>query len=325
MPETKTVKRDFSRIGMALFVISIVSTVLQLVFTVIWTIFTVNKPIATAEWAMWLLTFAPIYLIAVPMGLAIMRPVSADKQPGVKLGGKRFWMLMLMCIAVMYIGNIIGTVLSAVLSGGTAENALLTMIDGSPLFTFLFAVLIAPVIEEYIFRKQIIDRLGKYGEKTAILLSALTFGLFHMNLFQFFYAFGLGVLFAYVYIRTRSLRYPVFMHMIINFQGSILAPWVLTKLDIEALERMASGDFDISLLPSMLPGLLIYMVYFTLLMVCVVAGLVLLIKSWKKREITSDAEEPAVKTVWCNAGMILFTVFCLLMSLFALFSGLLVA
>ena len=30
-------------------------------------------------------------------------------------------------------------------------------------------------------------RDGKFGEKTAVFLSALTFGLFHANLFQFFY------------------------------------------------------------------------------------------------------------------------------------------
>ena len=51
------------------------------------------------------------------------------------------------------------------------------------------------------------------------------FGLFHLNLFQFFYAFGLGLMFGYVYMRTSQLRYSIVMHMIINFNGSVLAPW----------------------------------------------------------------------------------------------------
>ena len=325
MPDTKIAKRDFSRIGMALFVIGIVTTVLQVLFSVLWNIFTINSPIATAEWATWILTFAPMYLIAVPIGIAMMRRVPVESQQPSKLSGKRFWSLMVMCLPVMYIGNIIGTLLSFILSGGTAENALLTMIDGNLLYTFVFAVLVAPVVEEYIFRKQIIDRLGKHGEKTAILFSALTFGLFHMNLFQFFYAFGLGVLFAYVYIRTKKLQYPILMHMLINFQGSILAPWVISKLDVEALEQLTAGEFDTSLLIEMLPGLSVYLIYSVLLMAGVVVGLILLINSWKKRQIHPAAQPVSVKTVWCNVGMILFTIFCVLMSLFSLFSALLLA
>ncbi len=61
------------------------------------------------------------------------------------------------------------------------------------------------------FRKEIIS-LRRYGEKTAIMFSALAFALFHMNVFQFFYAFGLGLMFGYVYTRTSRLRYSVAMH-----------------------------------------------------------------------------------------------------------------
>ena len=58
--------------------------------------------------------------------------------------------------------------------------------------------------------------MRRYGEKTAIVFSALAFALFHMNLFQFFYAFGLGLIFGYVYTRTSRLRYSVLMHMLID-------------------------------------------------------------------------------------------------------------
>ena len=46
-----------------------------------------------------------------------------------------------------------------------------------------------------------------------------------MNVFQFFYAFGLGLMFGYVYTRTSRLRYSVAMHMLINLNGSVLAHW----------------------------------------------------------------------------------------------------
>jgi membrane protease YdiL (CAAX protease family) len=221
----------------------------------------------------------------------------------------------------MYGGNLIGNILSSLLSGGTAENALLDYIMGNPLYSFIFTVLLAPFLEELIFRKQIIDRVGKYGEKTAILFSAITFGLFHMNLFQFFYAFGLGLLFAYVYTRTRMLRYPVIMHMIINFMGAVIAPALLNMLDLELLTSVDTLDVD--QLMEMLPGLLLYLGYSLLYLGGVIAGLVILIIRWKKRTLLpADQElEPgtAGKAVYLNLGVVLFTVFCLIMTVLALF------
>ena len=89
------------------------------------------------------------------------------------------------------------------------------------IWNVVFLVILGPIFEEWMFRKQLIDHTRKYGEKTAILLSGLAFGLFHMNLFQFFYAFLLGVMFGYIYMRTSKLRYSTAMHMIINFNGAV--------------------------------------------------------------------------------------------------------
>ena len=55
--------------------------------------------------------------------------------------------------------------------------------------TFLYMVICAPILEEYIFRKLIVDRTVKYGQGVAVVLSGLMFGLFHGNLNQFAYAF----------------------------------------------------------------------------------------------------------------------------------------
>lgn len=320
-------KKDFSRIGLSLFAIGAITAVLQMVFSWLWAVSVYGTPLANTQWVIWLITFAPLYLIAIPVGVLLMRPVPAEQAPSAKLGAKRFWALMLMCIPIMYAGNIIGTLLSMLLSGGTAENALLNYINGSPLYTMLVVVLIAPALEEYIFRKQIIDRLGRYGERTAILLSAVTFGLFHMNLFQFFYAFGLGLIFAYVYTRTQKLRYPVVMHMLINLNGSVIAPWIVNRVDMEAFQAIAAGEFDLAQLQDLLPGLLVYMGYSGLLMIAVIAGAVLLIIQWKKRQLLPASQElpggTAFKTAYLNLGMILFAVFCLVMIALSLFSGLL--
>lgn len=321
--ELRSARKDFSRLGWALLTIAAVASVLQIGITLLLEVFFPEGDVlAKYPWLMWPLTFVPMYLAAMPLGLLVFRRIPAEAAAPEKMSWKHFGILVLICMPIMYAGNIIGTFLSLLLSGGSAENVLMDFVVGNPLLTFLVAVLIAPFMEEYIFRKQIIDRCGKYGEVTAILVSASTFALFHMNLFQFFYAFGLGILMAYAYTRTRMLRYPVLMHMIINFMGSVLAPWILSLLDMAVLDSLASGQFDPELLASSLPGLLVYFGYAALLNVLYVAGFVLLIIRWKKRTILPAAQElpkgARFKTVWGNVGMILYFVFTLVFIVLAL-------
>lgn len=319
---TLQARKDFSRIGLSLLVIGIVSMVAQALAVLLWNRFLRFTALGDLEIMNWVLTFAPIYLIGIPSGLLIMKTVASEPRPVQKLGGKGFWMLMLMCIPIMYGGNLIGTVLSALLSGGSAQNPLMDYVMGNPLYSFLFAVVLAPLVEEYLFRKQIIDRVGKYGEKTAVLFSALTFALFHMNLFQFFYAFGLGVLFAYAYTRTRALRYSVAMHMIINCMGSVIAPMLLNNLDLDVLSAMESGTATSEQLLRFLPGLGAYLLYCMLLLAGVGLGALLLVRQWSKRRFSpTDCALPpkgAGKTVYGNAGVILFMLFCLIMIVLAL-------
>ena len=224
---------------------------------------------------------------------------------------------LLITFCLMYGGNIIGTLLSALLSGGMAENPLNDYaMDTSPL-KIVVMVILAPLIEEYVFRKQIIDRTRKYGEKMAVFLSALTFGLFHLNLFQFFYAFALGGLFAYIYLRTGRLRYPVLLHGIVNFLGSVVAPFMLSLVDMEALAQMdvnATAEQIIEQYGHMLPGLLVIMLYAMVLVGLAITGLVLLILKcrkliWK----TADTQLPkgiGIKTAYLNVGMIVYILLC---------------
>ena len=312
-------KKDFSRFGFALLAIAVITTLLQVLVVALFQ----YSPILENELMRWILTMAPMYLVGVPVGYLLIRRIPAETAEQQKLSFGRFWVLFLICLPIMYGGNLIGTCLSSLLSGGNAENVLLDYIMGNPLYSFLFTVLLAPFLEELIFRKLLIDRLGKYGEKTVLLFSAAAFGLFHMNLFQFFYAFGLGLIFAYVYIRTRRLRYPVIMHMIINFLGSVVAPLLLSLVDLDALTSLETGALAAEEMLAMLPGMLAYLGYLLVYLGCVIAGLVLLILRWKKRSFQASTQElpagAAFRGVYVNAGVISFAAFCLLMIVLALF------
>lgn len=315
----KGTRKTFSRIGLALSTIFIVSTILQaLWFGVFEQIPGIGNWLADSTWGMWLGTFVPMYVIGVPVGLLILKRVPGEAPQENKLGGKNFVIFLLISFFLMYGGNILGTMLSLLLSGGEAQNALMDYaMDTNPL-KILVMVILAPLIEEYIFRKKIIDRTRKYGEKAAVFLSAFAFGLFHMNLFQFFYAFGLGWLFAYIYMRTGRLRYSVMLHGIVNFLGSVVAPAILSMVDLEALAAMdpnATAEEIMVLYGDMLPGLVVYLLYAIALIGLAITGLVFLILKCRKL-VWRDAQcqlsgRRAVKTIYMNFGMVSFVLLSL--------------
>ena len=74
------------------------------------------------------------------------------------------------------------------------------------------------------FRKLLLERLRPYGERFALWISALCFGLFHGNLSQFFYACVIGLALGYVALRTGRVWQPMLLHAMINAVSTILVP-----------------------------------------------------------------------------------------------------
>ena len=155
-------------------------------------------------------------------------------------------------------------------------------------------------------------------------MSGLIFGLLHQNLYQFFYAFALGSLFAYVYIRTGRIRYTIILHGIVNFLGSVVAPAIVSLVDMEAVNELSAGNFSMELLMDILPGYSVLMLYSMALMGVSVLGLVLLIIK-ARRLVWKEAEQQlprkmALKAAFLNVGMIIYILICLAMIVLALFN-----
>lgn len=303
---TKQVKRAFSRLGFSLCAILALATLFQILLTVGVAIVEelVMAPwndFEIPDWVQWLVIFLPIYLVGMPVGYLLMKKVPATSAEPQKLGGKQFWLYALMCMPLMYGGNVIGSLMQALLSGGQASSGIeILALDTSPL-KVVFLVILAPIFEEFIFRKQLIDRTVCYGEKTAVLFSALMFALFHTNIQQFFYALGLGWIFGYVYLKTCDLRYSTLLHIMVNFLGTVVAPLVMSLCNLEADDSGLFGDMT---------GLWPMVIYGMLLISLSIAGLVVLI-AYRKNFIyqPTELELPKgnrFKVVYCNAGVIVF-------------------
>lgn len=81
----------------------------------------------------------------------------------------------------------------------------------------LKVVIMAPVIEEMIFRGVIMHGLMRNNSKfTAVFVSALLFALFHLNPWQFPATFVLGLVLGILMLRTRNIYLCILGHAINN-------------------------------------------------------------------------------------------------------------
>lgn len=307
-----TAKQQYKQIGKILLVFTILASVLQILFSILYkAVFKVTVDYNSILG--WIVTFAPIYLIAFPISLVMFKKLPVKKAEPQNTKFSRFLVYFIECIAIMYIGNIIGSFLSSALSDGEAINPLTEITSSNSFSQVLVVSIIAPIIEEIVFRKKIIDHTIMYGEKASIIYSAFTFALFHMNLYQFFYAFGLGLMFGYIYVKTRNIKYPIIIHVIINFFGGVVEPFILSQIDMTAIENI--NLLSESEIISMLIPLLILIVYSIVLIILVIIGVILLIKNRKKISFNQTEldipREEIVKTSFLNTYYVLFAVFCL--------------
>lgn len=309
--DIKEARRRFSTLGLGLFAIIVIASPLQIAAAALTD--RIYPDGGTPSWLLWLCTFAPMYLIAIPAGLLIMGRVPSSPRDRHSMSPGHFAVVAVISVFAMYAGNIIGNVVLMLISsitGSTPANPLLTYaMDDSAFLRLLVMVMIAPMIEEFVFRKTLIDKMSVYGEKLAVVASALIFGLFHGNLSQFFYAAALGLVFGYIYLKTGKLRYTVSLHMGINFLGGVVAPALLRRIDLDAI-----GDTDIldlAALKEFLLTLAPLAVYSLAMVVLSITGLVFLCANAKKitfhptpLELTRGLK---IKTALLNPGMLLFT------------------
>lgn len=85
------------------------------------------------------------------------------------------------------------------------------------LILLMFSSAVIPAFaEELLFRGALITHLKPYGKGTAVLVSALLFGVMHMNLSQLLYATAAGVVLGVVYVSTSSFWLCFLIHFANN-------------------------------------------------------------------------------------------------------------
>lgn len=276
----------------------------------------------TAElpsWATYVLSFGIMYCIAFPIYLLLSKRLPASKPEEHRMPIGQVLLAFLCCECISISGNLIGTIFNLILTmliGIETSSDMLTegvFGDSTIIFTSI-AVLLAPFVEEMMFRKVLIDRIRKYGDGTAILISGIMFGLFHGNFSQFFYAAGLGLLFAFIYVRTGRVRYTITLHVMVNFWGSVMPFLMLRSVDTEAMFAAIDAN-DFSALTSMISDMIPFLCFVACNYMLALAGLILLIIYRKKIRISPPAiplpKGKRFGAACLNLGCILLVAGCL--------------
>ena len=316
-------KKTFSVSALAVLTIGVVSFLFANLMYFAFSLLQGEYPFFGSDHATWIIQITAMYVTAIPAALCVMLFLPKYAPEKRSLGAAEFFRYLLCSFPLLAAGNLVGTLLTLVLTlGRSASNPVQQILteNQSPLM-YVTVVLIAPVLEELFFRKVLIDRLAVYGEKNAILFSAILFGIFHGNIGQLFYAALIGLLFGYVYVRTGKIRYSILIHVIINFIGSVVSVFVLKLFQPEALtSALKSGSLDRIL--EQIPPLLAVGAYFISYYGLVALGVVMLVKTIRRLTFAPAALEiekgKRIKTVYVNAGFIILSVYCLIKIVIAL-------
>lgn len=330
MEEIKASRKYFSKLGWSLAIGTILIQVAQAIPVAL-------VKLLRPEWlenpnTVLHLSALPMYLVGMPLLILLIKRVPAGRVEKHTMTAGRFAVAVIMCFGLVYASNILGNILTLIiglLKGGGVQNIIADVaLSTDMIWILVYMVLVAPVMEEYIFRKLLVDRTVRYGQGVAILTSALTFGLFHGNLNQFAYAFVLGLFLAYLYVRTGNIKITIALHMMVNFVGGFVSALVMKLIDLEGyMEVTSSGDAAavMAYYKENAASFTIYGVYLLFVFGMLIAGTVLTIVFLaKKRFPLAKGEvvlpkEKKFSTVILNAGMIVFCVIWIAMIVWQLF------
>ncbi|WP_370773970.1 lysostaphin resistance A-like protein [Clostridium sp.] len=297
-------KKVFNRIGLAIFVSMILVNIIQVVFFGI--IGVVNQELLSAPWINYAGIAISFYLIGFPVFYLMIKNLpEEEKRESKTLGVFEVIKICFMSYSIVYIVNFLTNILMmliAVIKGSEVTNPLVNMLEGSNwIWSLIFAGILSPIIEEMMFRGVMLNKLRRYGDKVAIITTAILFGLFHANFSQFFYAVALGMIFAYVALKTGTIKYSIILHIVVNIMGGVILPAVIG----DGSNIAAVGCVGLALLA------------------IVIVGLVLLIKNRKNISLLDGEikleKGTAFKTIWVNVGMILYVVISLVSMISILF------
>ena len=150
---------------------------------------------------------------------------------------------------------------------------------GGFIVSFVSLCIFAPIFEEIIFRSAVYRHTEIMGQSFAVVFSAIVFALMHGNLEQLPYTFVMGLGFAYLFAKTRSLLIPMLLHFLTN-TTTVIFTSIIGTTDTDELSTLLSNRDFAAVIPTVLYSLVIY----GIIIAAIVLGIIELVRTIRRRE-----------------------------------------
>jgi len=190
-----------------------------------------------------------VYLVGLVIILLLAKPYLLQDLESSRNNTKKFFVFIGQGILIYYVGNVIGNILTELLGiTGDSENqkTIVALLQSKYVaIVLLTTVILAPLIEEIVFRKAFFDLLSKKTKMnsiTIIVVSGISFAMIHFvmaildillseqglgallsELIYIIPYFISGLVLGYIYEKSeRNILVPITIHMLNNILSAIL-------------------------------------------------------------------------------------------------------
>ena len=212
------------------------------------------------------------HILGTPLMIILTKFIKKTEIQKQSYGYKKYLANLCINIGLLIFGTLIGYLLQfsfiSIFQGDAKETQYelsnLSSFKNSNIFlNFFVTCFTAPIAEELVFRKLLIDRLSVFNKTLAIFASGIIFGISHINIHQFFGTLLLGWSLAYSYVETGNILIPISYHMFENSITTITQifnPYQPNKKEVTIREKMIIVLLSMRLIEG-LTGIILLLIY----------------------------------------------------------------
>lgn len=237
-------KRDLERVAFGI----------AIMFGIYWSYsYLIKQRLTVGEGVKTIIGMIVLYILGLGLFLFITRSIFATPYEKKKISLKT----VLLCFLLQFTAILVLTVLVNISDsiGGNEASADINTTSGNMLFLLL---VFNPIMEEFVFRKLFADKLLQYGERFYIIVSAFCFALVHgvsLGVPQIVYTFLLGIIWAYLLVKTGELKLVILLHALSNLFGGIIAQTLLS------ISIVVAAVYSMSLIVLGILGLILFLIH----------------------------------------------------------------
>lgn len=219
--------------GFGIICFTVLASIVAVVIALLSGVFTkVNLLYDNDNMAMAYQIIATILFILVPFAIAYAvlkkKKIAGILPMGTTYNAKAATGLTMLCVPLMifstfainFISSIIQEILGITFTTGVEDPQIL---GAEGIFIAVLSTAVLPaILEEVVVRGIIMQPLRRFGDKFAIVASALIFGIMHGNMVQIPYTVVAGLFLGYLAVATGSLWPSIILHFINNFYSVAL-------------------------------------------------------------------------------------------------------